>query len=99
MRKLSNPDCRPMYLILALVVLLSGDLLALEQEVRVSAQVVGPSWSLTGSLNTARALHTATLLASGKLLVAGGSSFNAEPHFLRGSSRQCCRPESVHSQR
>ena len=35
-----------------------------------------PRWVLTGSLNTARQNHTATLLRNGKLLVAGGSDDN-----------------------
>jgi hypothetical protein len=32
------------------------------------------TWSATGNLNVARAFHSATLLANGKVLVAGGNS-------------------------
>ena len=34
--------------------------------------VVDPSWNATGSMNKARIFHTATLLNSGKVLIAGG---------------------------
>ena len=36
------------------------------------------SWSATGSLQTPRYLHTATLLRSGEVLAAGGSTFAPE---------------------
>src|SRR5436190_24016096 len=49
--------------------------------ISASAEVYDPAsgiWTATGSLNTGRYLHTATLLANGMVLVAAGldSNFN-----------------------
>src|SRR5450759_4572156 len=40
----------------------------------LAAHAVTNTWSAAGNLTTARYLHTATLLPSGQVLVAGGSS-------------------------
>ena len=57
---------------------LSAALLTFGAEAQIQPRPTGdPSWIPTGNLGTARAFHTATLLPTGKVLVAGGvgSSF------------------------
>ena len=48
------------------------------------------TWTATGSLGTARDNHTATLLPSGKVLVAGGEGKN--PHFYVIASAELYDP-------
>jgi WD40 repeat protein len=65
-------------LTMALAGLICASTLVLGPARLAFAQAVAPSWSITGSLNTARSLHTATLLLSGKVLVAGGNGTNGD---------------------
>ncbi len=47
-------------------------LLAFLSAITTPIQAQQPAWSATGTLSTARSLHTATPLANGKVLVVGG---------------------------
>ena len=64
----------------ALDVRLDGAELIAELDVRDLTYpiAVDPSWSLTGSMSVPRVNHSATLLPSGKVLVAGGGDSSAE---------------------
>ena len=94
--KQQNHARRHVGLVLALVVLISAATPATGPIRPASAQEVIPSWSYTGSLNTAHPNHSATLLPNGKVLVVGGSSaelydpstgtwsFTGSPNVSRG---------------
>jgi hypothetical protein len=55
--------------------MIGSAVLVLSPARRASAQTTA-SWSITGSLNTRRDSHTATLLHNGKVLVVGGNDSN-----------------------
>lgn len=62
-----------------------------------SAELYDPqtgSWSVTGSLNTARAFHTATLLQDGKVLVAGGGGLQGADDLISLSTAELYDPET-----
>jgi hypothetical protein len=66
------------------LVLVAGGASSINDEASAlgSAELYNPAsgtWTVTGSLHTPRYSHTATLLTSGLVLVAGGQSTNAYP--------------------
>ena len=85
-RRLSNRMNLAKYtggLMLAIVGLISSALMKWPIQL-ASAETVALGWSSTGSLNTPRSSHTATLLLDGKVLVAGGS--NNVPYQILGTA-------------
>src|SRR5205823_13132129 len=69
MRNKRNHARHPIVLILAVAGLIGGTTVFLPSAGLAIAQAAGPSWTVTGSLGTARYGHTATLLPNGKVLV------------------------------
>src|SRR5438477_258135 len=64
------------------VLVAAGDDITFPSPPIASAELYDPesgTWTFTGSLNTARDLHSATLLTNGMVLVAAGAHINGNP--------------------
>jgi Galactose oxidase, central domain len=68
-RKSHKTSCRSIQIVFLFTALLGGCVL----------NAVAASFAFTGSLNTARRGHTATLLQNGQVLVTGGTDANGNP--------------------
>jgi hypothetical protein len=60
-----------------------------------AAELYDPStgvWAATGGMNTSRALHQATLLQNGQVLVSGGQNFSRTTKLTYLSSAELYTP-------
>ena len=65
-----------------MVLVAGGDDITFPSPPIASAELYDPesgTWTFTGSLNTARDLHSATLLTNGMVLVAAGADISGNP--------------------
>src|SRR5438552_5177936 len=73
---------RPTVLVLVVTALMIGTTNFSASSRLACGQTVGPSWTYTGSLNTARAGHTAMLRANGKIAFTSDRDGNHEIYVM-----------------